>query len=130
MSGPAQKRWQVLSPLLDELLDLDAPGRDARLQALASQDADLADELRALLAKDEALSDQGFLERPVADTLALDTQEAIGEGMTLGPYRLEKVLGQGGMGSVWTAVRADGRFDGFEGAAPGATLNGLFRSGT
>ncbi|WP_343622381.1 protein kinase domain-containing protein [Roseateles puraquae] len=112
MSGPAQKRWQVLSPLLDELLDLDAPGRDARLQALASQDADLADELRALLAKDEALSDQGFLERPVAETLALDTQEAIGEGMTLGPYRLEKVLGQGGMGSVWTAVRADGRFDG------------------
>ena len=50
MSSPAQKRWQVLSPLLDELLDLDAPGRDARLQALADQDADLADELRALLA--------------------------------------------------------------------------------
>jgi len=112
MSSPAQKRWQVLSPLLDELLDLDAPGRQARLQALAGQDADLADELRALLAKDEALSDQGFLARPVADTLALDPQEAIVEGMTLGPYRLEKVLGQGGMGSVWTAVRADGRFDG------------------
>src|SRR6185436_6462474 len=33
-------------------------------------------------------------------------------GQVLGAYRLESVIGQGGMGTVWLAERCDGRFEG------------------
>ena len=32
-------------------------------------------------------------------------------GQLVGAYTLEAPLGQGGMGSVWLALRSDGRFE-------------------
>jgi serine/threonine-protein kinase len=127
MSASAADRWRVLSPLLDELLDLDPAARAERLQALATDDPALAEELRTLLARDASLSDEGFMERPVADTLRLAPAATIVEGMTIGPYRLEQELGQGGMGSVWAGVRADGRFEGR--VAVKFLRSGLFAAG-
>jgi serine/threonine protein kinase len=126
MSASAE-RWRVLSPLLDELLDLDRDARTQRLQAMAADDPALAEELRALLARDEALSGEGFMERPVAEALQLAPAPGIAAGMMLGPYRLEEELGQGGMGSVWTAQRADGRFEGR--VAVKFLRSGLFAAG-
>ena len=34
------------------------------------------------------------------------------EGQVVGAYRLNSLIGQGGMGSVWLAERCDGRFEG------------------
>ena len=98
------ERWQRLSPLLDVLLELEADARAARLQLIREQEPALADELEALLALEEG-DDENFLDKPFLDKPA-QTQA----GTLVGPYRMELLLGEGGMGMVWLAARADGLY--------------------
>ncbi|MCY4746592.1 serine/threonine-protein kinase [Pelomonas sp. UHG3] len=112
-------RWLALSPLLDELLDLDPADRAARLQALQASDPDTAAALRDLLARADGLEQQGFMAAPAVDLLQPGLAGAAAApvlpdlaGQAIGPYVLERQLGQGGMGTVWLARRADGRFEG------------------
>jgi serine/threonine-protein kinase len=101
----------VLSPYLDEALALTDAHRATWLAAIAERDAALGAELESLLADHQHLQQSGFLEkaRPV---LARPAQALALEGHTIGAYRLLSLIGQGGMGSVWLAERADGRFEG------------------
>jgi serine/threonine-protein kinase len=102
------QRWQHLSPLLDELLDLDGAARAARLAQLRDEDPALAQELAGLLAQETAMEREAFLEgSPLSD----DPPAAL-EGRRMGAYTLESPLGAGGMGSVWLARRSDGRYEG------------------
>src|SRR5687767_11572207 len=103
-------RWRVLSPYLDEALDIPADGRAAWLASLSAKDAALAAELRGILAQHQNVHDSGFLERTV-----LDPRTALRHtlaGQVVGSYKLVSHIGEGGSGSVWLAERCDGRFQG------------------
>ncbi|HEX4956511.1 MAG TPA: serine/threonine-protein kinase [Thermoanaerobaculia bacterium] len=104
--------------LFDALLDLPPAEREAPLAEIEQRDPALAQRLRALLAADDDASDS-FLGRPVAE-LPLEAFPAPPEGwrdLTLpagtliGPYRIVTRIGQGGMGEVYLAERADGAFE-------------------
>jgi eukaryotic-like serine/threonine-protein kinase len=103
------ERWRAVLPHLDHALELDEAERREWLRVLKGEDAPLAAELEALLARRAALDGEGFLERG-----PLEAQPRVSlAGLRLGAYTLRAPIGQGGMGSVWLAERTDGRFDGF-----------------
>ena len=111
--------WQRLSALLDEALALDGAARAAWLATLAQRDSVLAARLeRALAQEGPTLPAATHFERLLAPALqgqdaALNTEELTHDitGTRLGAWQLEAKIGQGGMGEVWRARRADGLYE-------------------
>ena len=117
----------AISDLLDVALDLDAAAREPWLVELARTDPGLATTLRTLLSRqgeletDELLIPGGRVMGPAVlaeaiegrtgspTTPAPSAEFILHSGTTIGPYRLIRPLGEGGMASVWLADRVDGQ---------------------
>ncbi len=99
--------WPRFSSLLDAYLELEPGQRSAWLDALPEDDARFKPSLQAVLSTGERRSGD-WLDRPIGGG---DIVSRYLEGMRLGPWRLLRPLGSGGMGAVWLAARSDGAYE-------------------
>lgn len=115
---PAQ--WARLMPWLDLLLDVPTAEQPAWLAAQAMAD-DVRADLTQVLAQRQAMDAQGFLQgeaqpgwtaaaaaSAAPNDAAAELRDGLFTGDLIGPWRLVRLLGQGGMSVVWLAERDDG----------------------
>lgn len=106
--------WEAVSTFLDEALDLDAQARAAWIEHIDATRPELAPLLRRLLAAHASSETADVLRRlPQLNAPAVGGLPAAGGvavGALVGPYRLTREIGSGGMAEVWLAERADGAF--------------------
>ena len=110
------QRWERIGDIFEQLLGVPQTQRPNLLDSLCGDDAEMKNIVASMLESEDSVQrfDKGSVTTPVhvgTDRQAQDQIDAALAGTRIGPWRLERKLGTGGMGVVWLAQRADGQFE-------------------
>ncbi len=100
--------WARLEPALDRAFELEPAARERFLAEQRERDPELYRALVEILHRDPAVLDAGV--RSLAEAILPGGDRLLAEGAVVGPYRIVRPIGQGGMGAVYHAERDDGQF--------------------
>src|SRR5207245_5929724 len=96
--------------LLEKALALDPQKRGEYLDALCATDSELRREVESLLVSHERAG-SSFLNAPAAVMGENAARSSVRSGRRIGTYDILDQIGHGGMGEVFSAVRADGQYE-------------------
>lgn len=109
---PALSQRKRALAIFDAVAELEGEAREARLLALCGGEADLLAQVRSLLAADagetEPYSNAPRWGEALAAPARPDADLALGR--CIGAWKIVGVIGQGGMGAVYSVERSDGAY--------------------
>jgi eukaryotic-like serine/threonine-protein kinase len=97
--------WKRIDELFYAALDLDPQARPAFLERACGTNVELLKEIQSLLEASEKTL--GFAQKAVVQVAREQTLEPLPAGSRVGAYKLLRSIGEGGMGTVYLASRAD-----------------------
>src|SRR5690348_2421430 len=104
------EEWQRIRPILESALELEPAARPGFLDG-ACQDPSVRHEVESLLASHEEAGTSLLESAPVAEiVLEEELRLQLPPGKRVGPYEIVGAIAQGGMGTVYRAIRADGQY--------------------
>ena len=103
---PADPR---ITTIFSRALELSDRERDAFLERECGGDAAVANDVRELLRHHDSAGTDPFWQSSAIEHERAAPDPSLGQ--LVGPYRIEALIGKGGMGRVYRAVRADAAFE-------------------